>query len=86
MAQFLANNLKSVSDSVANKMAPNAKIADLEKDMKHQHSKQNTTTDFGSKIADLDHWLKVADEKNNYVGPSLLEDHIARERVGCYRK
>merc|ERR1712000_728985 len=43
--------------------------------------KQHQTTDYGIKVADLDHWLKVVDEENDKVGPSLLEDQIARERI-----
>ncbi|PYI31101.1 catalase-domain-containing protein [Aspergillus indologenus CBS 114.80] len=37
------------------------------------------TTDYGIKIADPDHWLRVADAKR--TGPSLLEDPIAREKI-----
>lgn len=42
------------------------------------------TTDYGIKIADPDHWLRVADAKR--TGPSLLEDPIAREKVGLSLK
>jgi len=62
-------------------VSSNKKIADLQKNTKDAHSKQTTTTDYGIKVADLDHWLKVADEKNNFVGPHALEDQIGRERV-----
>lgn len=55
------------------------KVGDLERDIKDQHSKQHMTTDFGSKIDDPDHWLKVANEDK--IGPHLLEDQQARERA-----
>ena len=69
-----------MADSAKN-MFENEKIADLKKNVKDSHSKQHQTTDYGIKVADLDHWLKVVDEENDKVGPSLLEDQIARERV-----
>ena len=47
--------------------------------MKDAHSKQTTTTDYGIKIDDLDHWLKIANHHN--IGASSLEDQIARERI-----
>ena len=84
MASSITDTVKNLGDSVASsvtKMTENKKIADLQRDMKDSHSKQPQTTDFGTKVSDLDHWLKVVDEKNNRVGPSLLEDQIARERV-----
>ncbi|KAK0443540.1 catalase [Armillaria borealis] len=37
------------------------------------------TTDHGVKISDTDNWLKVSDGVT--VGPSLLEDQIAREKI-----
>lgn len=80
VAQSVVNTAESVKDSAKN-MFENKKIQDLKKETKDSHTKQNTTTDYGIKVADLDHWLKVVDEENNKVGPSLLEDQIARERV-----
>ena len=53
-------------------MTTNKKVADLQKDMKDSNTKQNTTTDHGVKIADLDHWLKTVDEKNGTIGPHSL--------------
>lgn len=38
------------------------------------------TTDHGTKVQDTDHWLKAIDA-NGRVGPSLLEDQIAREKI-----
>jgi hypothetical protein len=84
MASSIAESVREVGDSVADSvinMGENKKIADLQRNTKDQHSKQNTTTDYGSKIPDLDHWLKTVDDKNQKVGPHLLEDHTGRERV-----
>ncbi|KAJ6084360.1 hypothetical protein N7486_011160 [Penicillium sp. IBT 16267x] len=55
------------------------KIADMAKDTVDVHTKQNMTTDYGIKITDPDHWLRVVSDSN--TGPSLLEDQIAREKI-----
>lgn len=84
MASSVANTIRSVGETVANTtsaMVDNKKIADLQKNIKDSHSKQNTTTDYGAKVPDVDHWLKIVDEKGDKIGPHLLEDHIGRERV-----
>ncbi|KAK5034415.1 catalase 1 [Exophiala sideris] len=80
VGQSIIDTASSVKDGAKN-MFENKKIADLKKDVKDSHSKQPQTTDYGVKVADLDHWLKVVDEEKNKVGPSLLEDQIARERI-----
>lgn len=81
--QQIANNVKALGDNVSDSvgsMSMNKKVADLQRDTKDSHdTKQNTTTDFGTKVADLDHWLKTADDKG--IGHHALEDQIARERV-----
>ncbi|KAI5803840.1 catalase-like domain-containing protein [Geopyxis carbonaria] len=38
------------------------------------------TSDAGVKIHDTDHWLKAQDPQGRQ-GPSLLEDHLAREKI-----
>lgn len=86
MASSIADSVRKVGDSVADSvanMSENKKIADLQKNIKEQNNNQNTTTDYGAKVPDLDHWLKSVDDKNQKIGPHLLEDHIGRERV-CY--
>lgn len=55
------------------------KITDLQKDTYELNDKTHMTTDYGIKISDPDHWLRVANEKN--AGPMLLEDQITREKV-----
>lgn len=57
-----------------------AKVVDLQKDTVEIDNKKHMTTDYGIKISNTDNWLRVADE--NHSGPSLLEDQIAREKVG----
>lgn len=56
-----------------------SKFADMQHDTVEVNDKQHMTTDYGIKISDADHWLRVASEKN--TGPSLLEDQVAREKV-----
>jgi catalase len=63
----------------SNSKSADGKFADLQKDTVELNDKQHMTTDYGIKISDPDHWLRVADEKK--TGPSLLEDQIAREKV-----
>jgi catalase len=81
MASNILNGAKSVAETVKTNMADNKKIADLERNKKDQHSKQNATTDFGTKVHDLDHWLKNVDPEKNRIGSSYLEDQIGRERI-----
>lgn len=52
---------------------------DLARDTIQLSGVQPMTTDYGIKISDPDHWLRVVDAQHN--GPSLLEDPIAREKV-----
>ncbi len=84
MASTLSDTLRNLGDTVTSSvstMDENKKTADLQRNTKDQHSNQATTTDFGAKVSDLDHWLKIVDEKGNKIGPHLLEDEVARERV-----
>jgi catalase len=62
-----------------NAKSADGKFADLQKDTAELNDKDHMTTDYGIKISDPDHWLRVASEKN--TGPTLLEDQIAREKV-----
>lgn len=65
----------------ANAKAEDGKFVDMQKDTVDVHAKQHMTTDYGIKISDPDHWLRVASDSS--TGPSLLEDQIAREKVHC---
>ncbi|EKM48646.1 uncharacterized protein PHACADRAFT_132272 [Phanerochaete carnosa HHB-10118-sp] len=58
-------------------VAETKKIADLQRDIIKQEN--YLTSDLGVKVSDTDNWLKVSDGKTS--GPSLLEDHIAREKI-----
>jgi catalase len=55
------------------------KIADMARDTKEHSSSDRLTSDFGVKQANNDDWLRVTN--NDHTGPSLLEDHFAREKV-----
>ncbi|KAI0304751.1 catalase-like domain-containing protein [Russula brevipes] len=58
-----------------------AKTTDIGRDvLEPAKAKLNyLTSDQGVKIADTDNWLKISDGTN--VGPQLLEDQLAREKV-----
>ncbi|KAF9892334.1 catalase A [Aspergillus nanangensis] len=55
------------------------KKPDLDRDTVELSNKHPMTTDHGLKIADTDHWLRIVDK--NRIGPGLLEDSIAREKI-----
>lgn len=69
----------AATTATKNAKSADGKIADLQKDTYELNDKTHMTTDYGIKISDTDHWLRVANEKN--TGPMLLEDQIAREKV-----
>ncbi|OJJ46477.1 hypothetical protein ASPZODRAFT_66184 [Penicilliopsis zonata CBS 506.65] len=62
-----------------NTRSADGKLADLKKDTVELSKDQHMTTDYGIKISDPDHWLRVVNDHHN--GPSLLEDQIAREKI-----
>ncbi|KAG6817783.1 hypothetical protein H0H87_003191 [Tephrocybe sp. NHM501043] len=74
--------MTSIAESVKHKVITamsNKKVQDLDRvTTDTTTSSQGLTTDFGSKISDTDNWLKVSD---GGTGPSLLEDHIGREKL-----
>ncbi|KAG6900665.1 hypothetical protein C0993_005898 [Termitomyces sp. T159_Od127] len=59
-----------------------AKVADLDGitiDTTASAAHSGLTTDFASKVSNTDTWLKASDGSTS--GPSLLEDHIGREKI-----
>ncbi|KAJ5144892.1 hypothetical protein N7448_002284 [Penicillium atrosanguineum] len=62
-----------------NASVEDGKFRDMAKDTVELNGEQHMTTDYGIKISDPDHWLRVGDDK--HTGPSLLEDQIAREKI-----
>ena len=72
----IADTLKS---AVSN-MNENAKVASMSHDIVDISDKNaGITTDHGVSVADTDNWLKVSNGRT--VGPMLLEDQIAREKI-----
>ena len=69
----------AATTATKNGKSADGKIADLQKDTHELNDKSHMTADYGIKVSDPDHWLRVANEKN--TGPTLLEDQIAREKV-----
>lgn len=57
------------------------KIDNIEKDIVNleTYKIKGLTTDFGSAVSDTDTWLKVSN--GGTTGPSLLEDHVGREKI-----
>ena len=78
MAHAAAEGLRKVQGAVSG-FVQDKKIADLAKDTTDVHAPVPFTTDHGTKVDNVDNWLKVSDDK--HAGSSLLEDQIARERV-----
>lgn len=82
--QRLQESLNEAKESATHKVneiaTTNQKTLDMYPNTVNVHQDTKTmTTDFGTKINDADHWLKITGAKG--PGPSLLEDQIARERV-----
>ncbi|KAF9555559.1 catalase [Agrocybe pediades] len=69
---------KAVKDAFT-QVTGDAKSKSLKEHTVEPTSSSELTTDFGVKIADTDNWLKITDGSS--AGPSLLEDHIAREKI-----
>ncbi|EPS30756.1 hypothetical protein PDE_05708 [Penicillium oxalicum 114-2] len=69
----------SVQQQIDNAKSGDGKVKDLQKDTYELNDKQHMTTDYGVKISDPDHWLRVVNEKQ--TGPMLLEDQIGREKI-----
>ncbi|RDW72690.1 catalase catA [Aspergillus mulundensis] len=79
MATQLAAGLQKAQQAVQDTATKNKKAVDIAQDTVDVHSGQEQRTDFGVAISDPEHWLRVTNETHS--GPSLLEDHIARERI-----
>lgn len=76
MASVVSDTLKKAGNAI---MA-DAKQAQLAENTVEHDPKTQMTTDFGAKINNTDDWLRVT--TNDKTGPMLLEDPIAREKVG----
>lgn len=81
--QRLQESVSEIKESATHKASEvattNEKILDMCPNIVNVHQDKTMTTDFGIKINDADHWLKIVGKSGH--GPSLLEDQIARERV-----
>ncbi|KAJ7858839.1 catalase-like domain-containing protein [Mycena olivaceomarginata] len=70
----------SIKQAFSEMTSSNAKIANLQRDTVDNKAGVGLTTDFGVKISNTDNWLRATDGKN-HIGPALLEDHHAREKI-----
>ncbi|KAL9069873.1 MAG: hypothetical protein Q9157_006007 [Trypethelium eluteriae] len=76
----MASHLLSNFSKPTNGHVKDGKQHDLERDVKNVHDPHwRITSDFGVKQSNTDDWLRVATE--DQTGPSLLEDHFAREKI-----
>lgn len=79
MASSIADGMHKIVN-MDRAASSNPKLADLAKDTTHYDSSKNKmTTDWGNKVSNTDHWQTASTE--DHIGPSLLEDNHAREKV-----
>ena len=79
MATSVAAGLQKAQQAVQSAATSNKKLVDLEANTVDSTSKKPQATDHGVGITDPDHWLHAGSDQQ--VGPSLLEDQIAREKI-----
>ncbi|CAK7206494.1 catalase 1 [Sporothrix eucalyptigena] len=58
-----------------------SKFDDMETDIYEVSDKNKLTSDYGVGQANNDNWLRIVDENENRIGPSLLEDPYSREKI-----
>ncbi|KAH8918814.1 catalase-domain-containing protein [Atractiella rhizophila] len=74
--------MASIGTAIKDAVMDSAKVKDLKREMwdpNEFRGKGVMTTDAGAPIIDTDTWLKVS--SGNSVGPALLEDQVAREKI-----
>lgn len=82
MATTLIGGLHKAQEVVQSTASKDKKIVDLERDTANVHTKLPMSSDHGVKINNTDHWLKIiGEDKEHRLGPLLLEDQLAREKV-----
>ncbi|KAA1468521.1 catalase [Dentipellis sp. KUC8613] len=77
--------MSSVTNAIKNAIVGStgtAKDADFKRDIVDVNEGNNyLTTDHGVKVSDTDNWLRVVNPHGKSVGPNLLEDQLAREKI-----
>ena len=78
----LKETLRTAPEAAQN-LTANAKIKDLQSNIVDvTKSSVKMASDYGTKIPDTDHWLKVVNPNDpNGQGPALLEDQFSRVKV-----
>jgi len=76
-SEIIGNVAEKAKGLTGEKTGKMAQLAAVTKDV--HDDKWRITSDFGVKQNNTDDWLKVATD--DQTGPSLLEDHFAREKV-----
>ena len=81
MSTTISSGLQRAQHSVQDHESPNKKIIDIERNTRNIHENISMTSDHGVKVENTDQWLRVIGNNGKSVGPSLLEDQLAREKV-----
>ncbi|RPB25228.1 catalase-domain-containing protein [Terfezia boudieri ATCC MYA-4762] len=78
----LKETIRAAPEAVKD-LTANVKIKDLQSHIVDvTKSSVTMTSDYGAKLADTDHWLKVVNPNDpNGQGPALLEDQFGREKL-----
>lgn len=79
MSHIVPETAEAVKHAVMGSKGSEAKAAQLEHDTVEPTKDSRITSDFGTKQASTDDWLKVNNEQQ--TGPMLIEDPFAREKV-----
>lgn len=78
-ANTISTGLEKLQETL-NGSAEGKKVAQIAQSSVNYHDESNRlTTDAGVKVHDTDNWLRVSNEDK--IGPALLEDNMAREKV-----
>ena len=70
---------ESVKQAIMGSKGPQAKAAQLAANTVEPTKDSRVTSDFGTKQTNTDDWLRV--NKEDQIGPGLIEDPFAREKV-----
>ena len=82
MTTMLASGLRKAPEEVQDGVSADKKTIDLEHNTCSIHANVPLTSDHGVRIENTDQWLRiVSDDTNQHIGPSLLEDQLAREKI-----
>ncbi|KAI9733207.1 MAG: catalase A [Claussenomyces sp. TS43310] len=79
MQTILGGTMQKAGEAVSGALSSNAKVADMQKNIRKQTSKDRLTSDTGVKQTNTDVWLSAS--TGDKKGPALLEDNFSREKI-----